>query len=173
MRLIELPRDSRGFVRRRCPRCARAFKTRPNEGDAVAVQARLAESMQHENPHEWGHPMALTCPYCGETASSESFLTGPQRHWLDELGKGTARELRYWQLSHVEQTLKVNPRPTFAPLRPVPGPTALPPEPDDLKEVPLLCCADEALVEPRWSGRLYCPLCGTRQETGPVPIDVG
>ncbi|MHB8872694.1 MAG: hypothetical protein ACYC8T_03310, partial [Myxococcaceae bacterium] len=43
---------------------------------------------------------------------------------------------------------------------------ALPPEPDDLTPVLLLCCGEEAKGAASWRGALYCPRCAARQHTG-------
>lgn len=165
MRTVALPQDSAGFVRRSCPFCERSFKTRPFPTDGLAVQRQLSRTFHHENPHEIDASALRACVYCGRMAPPEEWLTAEQRAFLDQLANGLVQEVRFDQLSHVARTLAQNPRPTFVLLPPRRPPGAMPPEPDDLRPVPLLCCGEEAKIVDDWQRSLFCPRCGTKQAT--------
>jgi hypothetical protein len=169
--LLSLPRDSAGFVRRQCPHCGRQFKTRPFPADGLAVQRYLSQTLPHENLHEVDGAAGIhSCLYCGKAAAPEEWLTDEHRGFLDRIAGTFAQEVRYEQLSYPVRTLRENPRPTFVLVPPESRRTALPPEIDDLELVPLVCCAEEAKVEP---GRVatYCPRCGARQEIASSQVD--
>lgn len=165
-RRIELPVDSEGFVRRHCPSCRREFKSRPFATDGVAVQRYLSERIFHANQHEGDAGATRACLYCGKTAGPEGFLTDDHKYWLDKTVEGFQLELRHVQLSYVAATLAQNPRPTFVPVQPPKLSTVMPPEPDDMHAVPLLCCGEDAKAMPGWEGGVYCPRCGAKQQAG-------
>ena len=53
-----------------------------------------------------------------------------------------------------------NPRPTFIAVAPEPLPEPLPPEPEDLRVILLVCCGEDVKAQWDWDGALYCPRCG-------------
>jgi hypothetical protein len=170
VRSLSLPQDSAGFVRRECPHCRRQFKSRPFPSDGVSVQRALSKLLPHENEHESGKTVTRrACLYCGRTAQPEEWLTGEQLEYLDKIAGSYAKELRYEQLAYVGQTLSLNPRPTFVPIVPERTNLTMPPEPDDLESVPLLCCGEDAKCQPGWSHSVSCPRCGARQQNSKRP----
>src|SRR4051812_15426343 len=52
LRIVRLPEDPLGFVRRECPDCHRQFKTKGWASDSASVHRRLAAQLPHENPDE-------------------------------------------------------------------------------------------------------------------------
>ena len=169
MRQLRLPQDSAGFVRRECPYCHKQFKTRPFPTDGLSVQRYLEKQLPHENPHELERPAPPNlCLYCGKAAPPEAWLTVEQRSFLKRIAGEYARELRYTQLTYVEQTLAFNPRPTFVAIPPTSGYAVMLPEPDDLQLLPLLCCGEEAKGSELWAHQVFCPRCGARQDSRPL-----
>lgn len=164
---LSLPTDSRGFVRRKCPRCRLPFKTRPYRSDGVSMHRVLAKRLFHGNEVEAREGQAFrACLYCGATASPDAWLTDEQRTYVEDWAHALSNKVRFEQLAHVTRTLSENPRPTFVAVPPEFPRDAMPPEPDDLHEVPLLCCSEEAKAIPGWLGPIYCPRCGAKQRDG-------
>lgn len=160
MRSLALPQDSEGFVRRECPHCHRQFKTRPLPGDGLAVLRRLGAVLAHENPQELDPGLPRVCLYCGRPAAADAWLTAEQQEQLAKLAGAWASEVRRLQLRWL---LPDGGRRTLGRAEPL---AALPPEPDDLTPVLLLCCGEEAKGVASWRGALYCPRCAARQHTG-------
>jgi hypothetical protein len=158
---VSLPRDPSGFVRRQCPRCVRIFKTRPSRFDARSLHRRLVMLFPFENPHEGFEPVPTwTCFYCGHRADADEWLVRDHVVYLEELARALANHVRYEQLAHITRTLAQNPRPTFVAVAPDALPVGMPPEPEDLRPIPLVCCGDEAKALWDWDGPFYCPRCG-------------
>lgn len=159
---VELARDTRGFVRRTCPACARSFKLSGGPAEEPAVQAVFAAALRHANADEIGDLVRRFCPYCGHAASAEAFLTGAQRRYIEARARLAAVLLR-------DVILRESSRPglrppTFAPLRagPIPAPVP-PPEPDDLRTARVLCCGEQIKLKPSWREAYFCPHCRARQ----------
>jgi hypothetical protein len=159
---VELPRDASGFVRRECPQCQRAFKTRPHRQDACILQRRLASLFPFENAHEsFDEVPDGSCLYCGHRAPLDEWLTPGQQAHLEALARAWANHVRYEQLAYVSRTLSLNPRPTFVATEPEALPGPMPPEPDDMRVIPLVCCGEEVKSLWDWEGPLFCPRCGS------------
>ena len=164
MRQLGLPQDSAGFVRRECPFCRRQFKTRPFPGDGLSVHRYLGKQLPHENRHELNRPAARSvCLYCGKAAAPEAWLTAEQRSFLDRVACEYASELRNAQRGYVAQTLALESSRDLVAVAPAKAPAAMPPEPDDLQILPLLCCGEEAKGAEPWASPVFCPRCGARQ----------
>lgn len=160
-----LPQDSQGFVRRECPSCHRHFKTRPSPGDGLSVLQRLGLVLPHENPHEIDGGRARRCLYCGRSAPADGWLTAEQRDHLARVAAAWAAEVRSEQARSLHPPGARRPAPSSSDRR-----VSMPPEPDDLEPVPLLCCGEEAKALKDWRGSVYCPRCGARQSTGRVAL---
>jgi uncharacterized C2H2 Zn-finger protein len=160
---VELQQDPSGFVRRQCPGCLRIFKTRPSYIDPMLVHRRLVSLFPFENPHEgYGDVPTWTCLYCGHRADADEFLAREQVEYLQELSRALANHVRFEQLSHVSRTLAQNPRPTFVAVAPDELPGPMPPEPEDLRPIPLVCCGEDVKALWDWDGPMFCPRCGAR-----------
>ncbi len=158
---VALPRDSAGFVRRQCPSCQRIFKTRPSPVDARLLQRRLVSLFPFENAHEAFDPVPeWHCLYCGHRAEADAWLVREHSECVEALARAWANHVRYEQLAHISRTLSQNPRPTFVAVTPEPLPATFPPEAEDLRVVPLVCCGEEVKSLWDWDGPLYCPRCG-------------
>ncbi|MFZ5468433.1 MAG: hypothetical protein ACOZIN_03255 [Myxococcota bacterium] len=162
-------------MRRRCPFCQLSFKTRPYPSDGVSMHRLLSQKLVHQNAHEaQGGLTRRACLYCGKTAPPDGWLTPEQRAFLEEVAAAFLRQVQFEQLAYVQRTLGQNPRPTFVQLAPAPTRArAMPPEPDDLVPVPLLCCGEEAKALPQWRGSVYCPRCGAKQTRLQIPSPPG
>jgi len=160
---LELRQDASGFVRRECPQCRRAFKTRPSAQDARILQRRLASLFPFENAHEsFDDVPHWHCLYCGHRAPGDEWLTSEQQAHVEALARAWANHVRYEQLAYVTRTLSLNPRPTFVTVEPEALPGPMSPEPDDLRPIPLVCCGHEVKALWDWDGPLCCPRCGAR-----------
>jgi hypothetical protein len=161
LRVVALPRDRSGFVRRQCGACRRHFKTRPGPQDGLAVQRFLAQQLPHE---EVDAPCDLDpsrCPYCGRGAAAEEWLTLDQRTRIERLAQGLHHHLQHARLLQAGFALDPTARPTFLPVEPEPLPFSLGAEPEDMRVVHLVCCDLDLKVQPDWDGGLHCPQCGT------------
>lgn len=160
---LELPRDSGGFVRRECPACRRIFKTRPGQGDARALQRRLALLLPFPSAREGlGEVPEWSCLYCGHRAPADEWLTEEQSAHLEAWAHAWIHHVQYEQLAHVHRTLSLNPRPTYVAVPPGELPAPLPPEVEELRLIPLLCCGEEVKALWEWEGPLHCPACMAR-----------
>lgn len=166
MDLIDLPRDSYGFVRRECTRCRRQFKTRPTAQDPIAIQRYLGRTLALANGDELEGHAGMTCFYCGNRAASDEWLTSAQQTYLQRVGRVLAQHVRYEQMSHVTRTLSENPRPTYVPVRPGSLPAPMAQEQDDMRRFHLICCGDEVKAATGWEQAYFCPRCGTEHQSG-------
>src|SRR6476469_5189505 len=91
LRVVRLPEDCYGFVRRECPSCHRQFKTRAWPSDAASMHRRIARPLPHENPDELFlsslKDPVRACPYCGATHAPDAFLTTEQRAHIEHLSR--------------------------------------------------------------------------------------
>lgn len=172
---VALPRDAAGCVRRECPHCGRALRTRPHprDGEALlrALDAHFALEHADGATDADAEPPCATCAYCGKRAPLDEWHTEAQRGYLEALAHGLAEHVRYEQLAHVERTLALNPGPTFVAVAPPPLPADFAPEPDadDARPRPTPCCGEELWLESGWGNTWYCFRCGARHEAGPTP----
>lgn len=161
LRVMALPRDRSGFVRRQCVGCRRHFKTRPSVQDGLAVQRYLAQRLPHEEvdaPSELDHSR---CPYCGRGGAAEDWLTLDQRCRIDRLAQVLDHHLQHARLQQAGFARDPSARPTFLPVSPDPLPPSLGAEPEDLRVLHLICCAVDLKVQEDWDGAVHCPQCGT------------
>ena len=161
--------DARGLVRRECPSCHRTFKVRAGPSDATAVFRALARLLNHVNDSELGcMPPERHCPYCGEVAPEDGWLTVEQRAAVEKRADHWRRELRYHQLLQPQLTLSENPYVTYLAVPPDPY-VAEPPEGEDaLKPFPLICCNETLRIAGSWHGTVRCHICGTEHDAHPV-----
>ncbi|MCI0670014.1 MAG: hypothetical protein L0Y64_06100 [Myxococcaceae bacterium] len=162
LRVVALPRDRSGFVRRRCGACRRHFKTRPGAQDGLAVQRFLAKQLKHQDADVPDAVEHSRCPYCGTAGAAEAWLTAGQRAHIAKLARGLEDHVQHAQMLQAGYTLDPTARPTFLPVTPEPLPFSLGTEPEDLRSVHLVCCDLDVKVQPDWDGPLHCPECGVR-----------
>lgn len=162
------PRDTAGFVRRRCAACKRAFKVRWTREQAAVLLRSWCELLAHVNAEELGGPLPRRyCPYCGHAEAASGFSTGAQRSYLEEHAGRMRGEVRYRTLRRVHETLGQNPYVTFALVRPDQGSApSLDPEPDDLVPFHLVCCNEQLKLEQGWRGKVLCHYCRALHATG-------
>lgn len=72
---ISLPLDS-GFLRRQCPNCGRHFKWHHGPTD--------------DRPNDVADPPMYYCPYCGEPARPDEWLTDEQAEYVRGMAAGPA-----------------------------------------------------------------------------------
>lgn len=164
LRVVRLPEDALGFVRRECPSCHRQWKTRAWASDAPAIHRRLARHLPHENPDELFMTSVTeqlrACPYCGHKAGAESFFTAEQRAHVEHLAQAYGNLVRHELLMQVQRTLSQNPYPTFVPMKPEAPPAPMRDDTDDMRVVHFVCCGEDARVERFWRRNLHCSRCG-------------
>lgn len=164
LRVVRLPEDPLGFVRRECSACHRQWKTKAWGSDAAAIHRRLARHLHHENPDELFATLVAegtrACPYCGHTATAESFFTAQQRSHIEHVANAYGNLVRHELLMQVHRTLSHNPYPTFVPMKPEAPPPPLRDDQDDLRAVHFVCCGEDTRVERYWRRNLHCSRCG-------------
>jgi hypothetical protein len=164
---IGLPADSQGFVRRECPHCRRAFKTRGGPADGAIVQRYLGRHILFQNPHEVVHDDVLFhCVYCGRTACADEWCTPQQRAWLARVAATLDKEIRFEQLAFAYRTIRDNPTPSFLPVPPERPLPEIRCEPDDMRRAAFFCCAEDVKLELHWRQPVFCPRCGAEHQTG-------
>jgi hypothetical protein len=161
-----LPMDVSGFVRRECPDCRRAFKTRPSKQDGRALQLRLSEAGTPSDLTETFFARRRVCPYCGGAASENDWLTSEHRAYVEELSESLASEANHLQLRLIAEKLAARTGPTYVSVRPAPAPEPPVYEPDDLDRVYLICCQEEVKLQPGWKHGVYCFKCGAKHDRG-------
>jgi hypothetical protein len=162
---LVLPADGAGLMSRECGSCHRVFKVRRGEAEGGAVQRTLARRMAHVNDAEISNfPPERFCPYCGQAAAEDSWLTAEQRALVEKRADHWLRELRYVQLSQPRQTLAQNPNLTYLPVAPEPFPEAAPERTDALRPFPLVCCREQMRISPSWHGPVHCHFCGIEHD---------
>jgi len=165
-----LPMDVSGFVRRECPDCRRAFKTRPSTEDGRSLQYRLADAGMRSDLQETVFSSSRrTCPYCGSSAPESAWLTSEQRAYVEELSEAFATQANHLQLQVIAEKLASRAGPTFVPIAPPPPPEPPVYEPDDLERAFLICCGEELKLQPGWKHAVYCFKCGTQHDRGRKP----
>lgn len=171
---VELPVDTRGFLRKECGICHRQFKLRRMGLDGALFLRRVARALPHGNEHEISSPLPLrSCPYCGRRADGDDWWTDEQRLFFTRISTSLAERVRFEQLRHVELTLGQNPYLTFLPVAPAPMLAQLRPEVDDMRLVPMVCCGEEIKIRESWTGTIRCPFCATEHETEPRTMKEG
>lgn len=164
LRVVRLPEDALGFIRRECSSCHRQFKTKAWASDSASLHRRIAQQLPHENPDELFtttlREPTRACPYCGSKAAPDAFLTVEQRGYLEHLSRAYANLIRHELLMQVQRTLSLNPYPTFVPVKPEAPPPPLRDDADTFRLTHFICCNEEARVERFWKKDLYCSRCG-------------
>jgi hypothetical protein len=164
---IGLPADSQGFVRRECPHCRRAFKTRGGPADGAIVQRHLGRHVAFHNGHEVVRDdVTFHCVYCGRAAAADEWCTPQQRAWLARVATSLDKEIRFEQLAFAYRTIRDNPSPSFVPVAPERTLPEMCGEPDDMRRGAFFCCAEDVKVEPHWLEPVFCPRCGARHHDG-------
>lgn len=169
LRVVRLPEDAAGFIRRECSACHRQFKTKAWPSDSGSLHRRIAEHLPHENPDElFASALRVpvrSCPYCGRQAAADAYLTAEQRAYLEHLSRAYANLIRHESLMQVHRTLSQNPYPTFVPVKPEAPPPPLRDDADTFRLQHFVCCNEELRVEKYWRKNLYCCRCGAEHRS--------
>ena len=144
---VPIPLDSDGFLRRECPSCLRQFKW--HSGPA-------SEEAEHAPS-----PSAYFCPYCGVSASLDSWWTQEQ---LDYARAYAAPEIMDAAVEELRRALK-QPRGSFiqidVPDADVPDRPAPMTELDDMEVIVAPCHSYEPVkVADAQEGPFHCLVCG-------------
>ena len=162
---IQLPTDN-GFLRRECPSCKRQFKwyTEPTE----------------DRPEQYVDPSSYFCPYCGASASSDSWHTPRQfehaeshalAHVESEASKQLERTVRNFNRKSQSTSGLFNVSMKLERGRQIRKLTMQ--EPSDMNQVQSPCHPWEPIkITEDWVGEIHCLFCGSafaegdgRQET--------
>ena len=160
---VRLGQDSKGFVRRACPVCARHFKIIARAPESLVVHVVFSSLLAHANVDELAGLPLRWCPYCGHRAQADVFLTKPQRSYIEACARSVAGQVRFEQLRQATGRLRDNPYITFLAVRPAEPELDPPAEPDDMTAVFLLCCGEEMKIKPTWKEALLCHHCRAGQ----------
>jgi hypothetical protein len=140
--MSEISADGDGCVRRRCVDCGRHF----------------ASSIEQRDTY-W-------CPYCGVQRSWACWFTPIQQRYLDDALAEDVLTSAYQDVEHVLGELALDSEGVLGSSPQSAEPVARPPllEPTvDLASFPVPCHPGARLkLEPGWSNRVRCHLCGTQ-----------
>ncbi len=143
---MALPLDG-GFLRRQCPHCGREFKWHSGPTE--------------DRPADAAYPPFYYCPYCGQPAGHEEWLTEAQREHIQQLIEGEGArtindELQRLARRHRRGFIKMS-------VTPIPGPQPPTPlvEPSDMGAVTSPCHPWEPIkILEDWTGPVHCLVCG-------------
>jgi len=146
---LSFPLDDDGFLRRSCPACRREWKWQA----ALPQQPGQTKAQAESN----------ICPYCGQRAAVQEWLTTDQRVYIEGSARPHAIAAVHDALSDIFRGLNGG-----GVLRVTADEPALPPVPPQLTEtndmvrIDVPCHPDELFkVDDVWSEGVYCIVCGT------------
>jgi hypothetical protein len=160
---LNFPRDTDGFLRRRCPGCHREFKWQLDHPGAdrhigpigpphrQSTREKLWAALKEIRPPE--EPVLLYhCPYCDKSAEGEDFTTPDQQQMLASFAKHEAFTPGVAEfaagLARAEGRSETLPLSTL-------------PEANDMRLVTFACHPDEPVkVAEDYRGPLHCLVCG-------------
>ncbi len=149
---VSLPLDN-GFLRRQCPNCGRQFKWHHGPTD--------------DRPPDSVDPPMYYCPYCGEPAAVNNWLTDEQVEYVQGMAAGPAMreitdELKRMARRHSGGLLKMSVGSSGEPEAPDPLE-----EPPDMVAVGSPCHPWEPVkVSEDWHGPIRCLVCGEPYSIG-------
>ena len=143
---ISLPLDD-GFLRRECPHCERQFKWHYGPTEL--------------RPETEVDPDVYHCPYCGETATTESWWTPEQTEYAQGIIAGpTIQEIA----NELNKTFKKSQGLIDFKIttQGVPGPPSELHEPHDMVIIESPCHPWEPIkVQDDWTKPIHCIVCGS------------
>lgn len=149
---MSLPLDN-GFLRRECPHCERQFKWHHGPIE--------------DCPNDAIDPNVYFCPYCGETAPPDQWLTKEQVECAQRLALGES--MRFLQDGFKELERKTSGNMVKFKVEksdPVEPPLPLH-EPEDMLIVQSPCHPWEPIkIDESWSEPLHCIVCGNQFAMG-------
>lgn len=149
---VHLPLDTDGFLRRECSNCEREFKWRPTPPGNSEEVAPVA-------PAE-----CYFCPYCYESAATDTWWTKGQLEYLKQavLSEAVAPELRRLKASFDAMNQAGGLLRIDAQIPSLTQPESLS-EPDDMSRVAFPCHPEKPIkVDERWNLDVACLVCGIR-----------
>lgn len=143
---VTLPLDADSFLRRECPECQQEFKVKVTQDEETA------------------RPMdKLFCPYCGISATLESWHTKAQAEYIQSR---IATEIIDPQLNKIVEAFRKLER-RSGPIQVKVGIKRSPrrkprmdPEPNDMRLVKFTCCDETIKILEDWEDQIYCVVCG-------------
>jgi hypothetical protein len=148
---MSVPLDH-GFLRRECPHCERQFKWhhRPTES----------------RPQDAVDPDVYFCPYCGQTAPLDQWLTKEQAECAQRLALGEGMRLLEDEFKELERGPGGMMQFKFESSDVVEPPLPLH-EPEDMMVVQSPCHPWEPIkIDVSWSEPLHCLVCGNQFAIG-------
>lgn len=149
---VSLPLDD-GFLRRQCSNCGRQFKWHHGPTD--------------DRPSDFADPPMYYCPYCGEPAGVDDWLTDEQVEYVQAMAAGPAmreisEEFERMARRHSSGLVKMSVKSTGEPE--LPDPLV---EPSDMVAVASPCHPWEPVkVSEDWQEPLRCLVCGASYSIG-------
>lgn len=145
---ISIPVDADGFLRRECPNCIREFKWFDGRAEGT--------------PDDWQDPDQYFCPYCGNGADSNDFLTQAHVTYIEEMVAGHALDLVEGELGDTLRSFNRNSG--FIKMDLSIEDPGMPPvlgEPNDMDAIEPPCHPFEPLkVLDASAGPFHCLVCG-------------
>lgn len=164
--LIKAPiqTDSDGFLSRECPFCHKLFKIKPEIGEVKSDDEEPAEQNENEDTEVNAEPVEQCCPYCGQKASGESWLTQEQKNYTRVYVENLAAKIFNDFSADLESQFRGNKYVSFKANSVPQEEPWISPEPNDMRIFDLPCCKRPIKVEDDYKGTIFCPYCGFPHE---------
>lgn len=162
---IEFPLDN-GYFRRECPLCMREFKVLLTDDELGQDMAKREDptDVQDDQESSIGSESEMShCPYCGQTANSDSWWTQQQLEHLEAVALSDANSILNKELIEPMKRLSGGLIKVTASRLPTRQPVQLL-ETDDMRIVDLHCCGRKLKVLDDHVGTVYCFFCGFPHE---------
>ncbi len=166
---ISLSLDSDGFLRRECPLCKRQYKIAitPDETKSIIqkeIENYLVENEFQEKDDDSAEEVEYWCPYCGETATANSWWTEEQLEYIrifpynymaenvNNLFSDWKRKISRMGSGLISLKVDFDKMPHKEPW--------ISPETDDMVLYDLTCCKIKIKLEDKPINMVYCYNCG-------------
>jgi hypothetical protein len=169
--IVPFPLDYEGFLRRECPLCRREFKVLLTKEELNALaQERLDSFMiepekEDETEESDSGSSDHYCPYCGQSASKDSWWTQEQLEYSKIFAKNImARIINEHLIRPLERNfghqssglISIK----FTGHEMQEEDPWISPETNDMENYDLPCCGRKIKIEPGNLNRVYCYFCG-------------
>lgn len=169
---VYFPLDEEGFFRRQCPLCRREFKVLLKQDELInlseeAVNTYLIESEEErmESVDDGTEQIESVCPYCGQRAPRNSWLTQEQRAYVRVIGHNILAKLVNEQL--IRPMKRAFPKRSsglisihFEGKEMEQHEPCISPETNDMEVFDLPCCERRIKILDSWDRVVHCFLCG-------------
>ncbi len=166
---VSFPLDEDGYFRRECPLCIKQFKVKIEEDEINKmgknqIEDYLLEDSQEEVINQ-KDLVEYTCPYCGQTSSSNSWWTEEQINYINSYVENIMAELinknligKLKKMARRSSCLEFNGKKMK-----FKEPWIAPETSKEFKIINLECCNEKIKVDKN-EDEIYCYYCGFKHE---------